>query len=104
MGIYRSSLGDFLNLIYGWTEPLLGIQLVAEGSLSKWRALGVAITKARRVNVEGSAIQFNQRRDAVKSEENVRTFEEECQYNQRDDSAKMLFNDWFANYSEVVID
>jgi len=65
------------------TEAFLWIQLVAEGSLSKWRALGVAITRARRVNVEGSAIQFNQRRDAVKSEENVRTFEEECQCNRR---------------------
>ena len=104
MGIYRSSCWDYLNLIYGLTEPLLWIQLVAEGSASKWRALGVAITKARRVNVEGSPFQLNQRRDAVKSKERVRTFEGECQYNQRDDSAKMLFNDWFANYSEVVID
>jgi len=39
------------------TEPFLWIQLVAEGSLSKRRALGVAITSARYNNVEGSVFQ-----------------------------------------------
>ena len=37
------------------TEALLWIQLVAEGSLSFQRRLGVAMAKARRDNVEGSA-------------------------------------------------
>ena len=69
--------------MWGLTEPLLWIQLVAERSLSKWRALGVAITSARYIFVEGSPFQLNQRRDAVKSEESVRIFEGERQYNQR---------------------
>ena len=46
---------DFQKLIWGLTEPLLWIQLVAEGSASTWRAFGVAMAKVRRVNVEGSA-------------------------------------------------
>ena len=48
---------DYLNRKCGFTEPFLWIQLVAEGSSSKRRALGVAMAKARRVNVEGSAFQ-----------------------------------------------
>jgi len=55
--IFRSVLRDCLKRMCGLTEPFLWIQLVAEGSLSTWRALGVSITKARRVNVEGSAFQ-----------------------------------------------
>ena len=39
------------------TEPLLWIQLVAEGSLSKRRRLGVAMAKVRYKNVEGSVFQ-----------------------------------------------
>jgi len=39
------------------TEAFLWIQLVAEPSLSQRRALGVAMAKARRVNVEGSTFQ-----------------------------------------------
>ncbi|MBR3530487.1 MAG: hypothetical protein IKN83_03895 [Bacteroidaceae bacterium] len=39
----------------------LKIQLVAEGSASTWRAFGVAMAKVRRANVEGSAIQLNQK-------------------------------------------
>jgi len=39
----------------GFTEPILWIQLVAEGSSSKQRGLGVAIARARYKNVEGSA-------------------------------------------------
>ena len=48
---------DILNRSFGLADAELKVQLVAEGSLSKWRALGVAITRARRVNVEGSAFQ-----------------------------------------------
>ncbi|MBQ2586111.1 MAG: hypothetical protein II570_04225, partial [Bacteroidaceae bacterium] len=55
--IDRSAFGDCLKHIFGLTEAFLWIQLVAEGSLSSWRALGVAMAKARRVNVEGSAFQ-----------------------------------------------
>ncbi len=39
------------------TEPLLWIQLVAEGSLSFQRRLGVAMAKARYDFIEGSAFQ-----------------------------------------------
>ena len=53
----RRTLVDFQNRICGLTEPFLRIQLVAEGSSSTWRAFGVAMAKARRVNVEGSAFQ-----------------------------------------------
>jgi len=48
---------DCQRRLFGLIESFLWIQLVAEGSLSKWRALGVAMTKARRVNVEGSMFQ-----------------------------------------------
>ena len=41
----------------GFTEPLLWIQLVAEGSSSTWRRLGVAMAKVRYKNVEGSVFQ-----------------------------------------------
>ena len=51
------TLGDWLNRSFGLTEPLLWIQLVAEGSPSQRRAFGEAMTKARRVNVEGSVFQ-----------------------------------------------
>ena len=51
----KGAFGDFQKLILGLTEPLLWIQLVAEGSASTWRAFGVAMAKVRRVNVEGSA-------------------------------------------------
>ena len=47
--------GDFQDRFLGLTEPLLWIQLVAEGSASTCRAFGVAMAKVRRVNVEGSA-------------------------------------------------
>jgi hypothetical protein len=57
LGIDRIVLEDFLKRICGLTEALLWIQLVAEGSASTWRALGVAMAKARRVNVEGSVFQ-----------------------------------------------
>ena len=40
--------------------------------MSKWRALGVAITKARRVNVEGSIIGLRRAKGSVKAKERVR--------------------------------
>ena len=60
---------------WGFTEALLHVQLVAEGSLSNRRALGVAMARARWNNTEGSAIQYNQRNDSVKTKENASTFE-----------------------------
>ncbi|MBO7558627.1 MAG: hypothetical protein J6T52_09060 [Bacteroidaceae bacterium] len=51
------AFGDFQKRICGLTEPLLWIQLVAEGSSSTCRAFGVAMAKARRDNVEGSVFQ-----------------------------------------------
>ena len=48
---------NLLTHFRGLTEPLLWIQLVAEGSPSQRRTFGVAMTKARRVNVEGSVFQ-----------------------------------------------
>ena len=56
-GIFRTSCVDLQNRSFGLTEPFLWIQLVAEGSLSNWRGLGVAITKARYNFIEGSAFQ-----------------------------------------------
>ena len=47
----------FTLLFWVLTEPLLWIQLVAEGSSSKRRALGVAMAKARYHFVEGSPFQ-----------------------------------------------
>ena len=55
LGKQEGAFGDFQKLILGLTEPLLWIQLVAEGSASTWRAFGVAMAKVRRVNTEGSA-------------------------------------------------
>ena len=49
--------GELEGGLCGLTEPLLWIQLVAEGSLSSQRAFGVAMAKARRDNVEGSVFQ-----------------------------------------------
>ena len=56
-GVGGGFLGDYQDRIWGLTEAFLWIQLVAEGSLSKRRALGVSITKARYIFVEGSAFQ-----------------------------------------------
>jgi hypothetical protein len=56
---------------FGLTELLLWIQLVAEGSLSKRRAFGVAMAKARYHFVEGSAFGLRRAKGSVKSKENV---------------------------------
>ena len=56
-GIVRSTFVDILKRSFELAYAELKVQLVAERSLSKRRALGVAITRARRVNVEGSVIQ-----------------------------------------------
>ena len=50
-------LGGAGGGFWGLTEPLLWIQLVAEGSSSTWRRLGVAMAKVRYKNVEGSVFQ-----------------------------------------------
>ena len=55
--IYWSCFGDYQKRIWGLTEPLLWIKLVAEGSSSTWRAFGVAMAKVRHVNAEGSEFQ-----------------------------------------------
>ena len=65
------------------TEPILWIQLVAEGSLSNQRALGVATTSARHVNVEGSTIGLRRAKGLVKSKESFSIFEGEVQHNRR---------------------
>ena len=52
-----SPLGGVGGGLKGLTEPFLWIQLVAEGSLSKRRRLGVAMAKARYNFIEGSAFQ-----------------------------------------------
>ena len=67
----------------GYTEPLLWIQLVAEGSLSNQRALGVAITSPRRVNVEGTTIGLRRAKGSVKSKESFSIFEGKVQHNLR---------------------
>ena len=69
----------------GYTEAFLWIQLVAEGSPSTWRALGVAITKARRVNVEGSTFGLRRAKGSVKSKETFSAIEGEVQLNQWND-------------------
>ena len=69
--IFWSTLGDYQNHICGLTELFLWIQLVAEGSSSTCRAFGIAMAKVRRVNVEGSSVQLNQRKGSVKTKENV---------------------------------
>ena len=56
-GEQEGAFGDFQDRFFGLTEPLLWIQLVAEGSASTWRAFGVAMAKVRRVNTEGSVFQ-----------------------------------------------
>ena len=76
-------LGDFLKRMCGLTEAFLWIQLVAEGSPSNRRALGVVITKARYNNVEGSTFKLNQRKGSVKSKDSGRTFKEKCLHVQR---------------------
>ena len=57
LGEQEGAFGDFQDRFFGLTEPLLWIQLVAEGSASTWRAFGVAMAKVRRVNTEGSVFQ-----------------------------------------------
>ena len=54
--VWTDSL-DCLNRSFELAYAELKVQLVAEGSSSTWRAFGVAMAKARRVNVEGSAFQ-----------------------------------------------
>ena len=66
----------------GYTEAFLWIQLVAEGSLSTWRALGVAMAKARRVNVEGSAFGLRRAKGSVNAKETFSAIEGEVQLNQ----------------------
>ena len=57
LGSVRSNFWDGLTRSFGLAYAELKVQLVAEGSSSTWRAFGVAMAKARRVNVEGSAVQ-----------------------------------------------
>ena len=55
--IFQSVLRDCLKRMCGLTEPILWIQLVAEGSSSTWRAFGVAMAKVRYNFAEGSVFQ-----------------------------------------------
>jgi len=74
--VLPSPSGELEGGFLGLTEPLLWIQLVAEGSLSKRRALGVAITRARYNFVEGSAFGLRRAKGSVKSKENPSKNEE----------------------------
>ena len=56
-GIIWSKFVDLLKRSFELAYAELKVQLVAEGSSSTWRASGVAMAKARRVNVEGSVFQ-----------------------------------------------
>ena len=68
--VHRDKEMIFMQRIWGLSEAhegtycsVLGIQLVAEGSASNQRGLGIAITKVRHNNAEGSAFQLNQKND-----------------------------------------
>ena len=74
----------------GLTNALLWIQLVAEGSLSKWRALGVAITRARYIFVEGSAFGLRRAKGSVNPKEKFSSIKGENLFNQRRKSAKPI--------------
>ena len=66
----------------GYTEPLLWIQLVAERSASKWRALGISITSARRVNVERSTFGLRRAKGLVESKKKFSIIKGERQQKQ----------------------
>ena len=70
----------------GLTESLLWIQLVAEGSPSKRRGLGVAITRARYHFVEGSAFDLLRADASVESKKWFCTIKETVVFNQRNSS------------------
>ena len=57
MGLRLFFPSNILNRSFELADAELKVQLVAEGSLSTWRRLGVAMAKARRVNDEGSPFQ-----------------------------------------------
>ena len=58
----------------------------AEGSLSKWRGLGVAITRARHHFVEGSASDLLRAEASVESRKWFCAIEETVVFNQRNSS------------------
>ena len=64
-----------MKWIRGFDETFFYVQLVAEGSASNRRGLGVAIARARRNYVEGSTVLFNQMNDSVSPMENVSKIE-----------------------------
>ena len=57
LGVSLFFPSNILNRSFELADAELKVQLVAEGSLSTWRRLGVAMAKARRVNDEGSPFQ-----------------------------------------------
>ena len=64
----------------GLTEPLLWIQLVAERSALRWRALAVITLRARRFTKSKGKVQLNQRRKSVSSKDKTSTIKGERQY------------------------
>ena len=80
------SLGNYQKFMFGLTEPILWIQLVAEGSPSKRRGLGVAITRARYHFVEGSASDLLRAEASVESRKWFCAIEETVVFNQRNSS------------------
>ena len=57
LGLIQFFPSNILNRSFELADAELKVQLVAEGSLSTWRRLGVAMAKVRRVNDEGSPFQ-----------------------------------------------
>ena len=83
----------YQNRICGLTEAFLWIQLVAEGSLSKRRALGVAMAKARYNFVEGSAFGLRRAKGSVKANERFSEIKGTIQFNQTKSSVKSKASD-----------
>jgi hypothetical protein len=75
------------------TDALLWIQLVAERSASKRRALGVAITSLRYNNVEGSAFGLRRAKGSVKANEWFSEIKGTIQFNQTKSSVKSKASD-----------
>jgi len=75
------------------TDPFLWIQLVAEGSSSKRRALGVSITSPRYNNVEGSAFGLRRAKGSVKANEWFSEIKGTIQFNQTKSSVKSKASD-----------
>ena len=86
----------------GLTKAFLWIQLVAEGSSSTWRAFGVAMAKARRVNVEGSVFGLRRAKGSVKSKESASVIKGKSQNYRRKRSVQLKESDSTFEAFQVV--